>query len=108
MGLSGQACAFSGSVVEGLRSRISHIGRATAWHANCTYPLFQSTDRCDFTGRPDMKDRIYITEVDFEKLRRLVEGRRSGTGADARYLHILEQDSIAPTWSSRMRSPGTS
>ena len=39
-----------------------------------------------------MRDRIYITEVDFEKLRRLVEGRRSGTGPDAGYLDILEQE----------------
>jgi regulator of nucleoside diphosphate kinase len=39
-----------------------------------------------------MRDRIYITEADFEKLRRLVEGRRSGTGPDAGYLDILEQE----------------
>ena len=39
-----------------------------------------------------MRDRIYITEADFEKLRRLVEGRRSGPGPDAGYLDILEQE----------------
>ena len=39
-----------------------------------------------------MRDRIYITEADFEKLRRLVEGRRSGAGRDSEYLDILEQE----------------
>lgn len=39
-----------------------------------------------------MRDRIYITETDFERLRRLVEGRRSGTGPDSGYLDILEQE----------------
>lgn len=39
-----------------------------------------------------MRDRIYITEADFEKLHRLVEGRRSGTGPNAGYLDVLEQE----------------
>jgi regulator of nucleoside diphosphate kinase len=39
-----------------------------------------------------MRDRIHITEADFEKLRRLVEGRRSGAGPDGEYLDILEQE----------------
>jgi len=36
-----------------------------------------------------MRDRIFITETDYEKLRRLIAGRR-GSGADARHLNELE------------------
>ncbi|MCC6362495.1 MAG: nucleoside diphosphate kinase regulator [Bryobacterales bacterium] len=39
-----------------------------------------------------MRDRIYITEADFEKLRLLVEGRRSGRGPDPENLDTLEQE----------------
>lgn len=39
-----------------------------------------------------MKDRIYITETDFERLRRLVEGRRTGSITDFEYLDTLEQE----------------
>jgi regulator of nucleoside diphosphate kinase len=39
-----------------------------------------------------MKDRIYITEADFERLNRLVEGRRSGAGRDRDYLDVLERE----------------
>jgi len=38
-----------------------------------------------------MRDRIFITEADFEKLKRLIEGRRS-TGVDAEHLNKLEQE----------------
>jgi regulator of nucleoside diphosphate kinase len=54
--------------------------------------MLPSTHPCDFTGRLDMRDRIYITEADFEKLRRLIEGRRSAAGIDSEYLDILEQE----------------
>lgn len=39
-----------------------------------------------------MKDRIYITEGDFEKLHRLVEGRRSRISTDRENLDRLEQE----------------
>jgi regulator of nucleoside diphosphate kinase len=39
-----------------------------------------------------MKDRIYITEADFEKLRRLIEGRRAAAGRDSEYLDVLERE----------------
>lgn len=38
-----------------------------------------------------MRDRIFITEADFDKLRRLIAGRRS-TGVDAEHLNELEQE----------------
>ena len=36
-----------------------------------------------------MRDRIFITETDYEKLCRLIAGRR-GSGADTRHLNELE------------------
>lgn len=39
-----------------------------------------------------MKDRIYITSDDFEKLCRLVEGRRTRNVFDREYLDRLEQE----------------
>jgi regulator of nucleoside diphosphate kinase len=39
-----------------------------------------------------MRDRIYITEADFERLRRLIEGRRSTNGRDNEYLEVLERE----------------
>jgi regulator of nucleoside diphosphate kinase len=36
-----------------------------------------------------MRDRIFITETDYDKLRRLIAGRR-GNRADAEHLHELE------------------
>ena len=38
-----------------------------------------------------MRDRIYITETDHEKLRRLIAGRR-GSRTDADHLHALEEE----------------
>jgi regulator of nucleoside diphosphate kinase len=38
-----------------------------------------------------VRDRIFITEADFDKLRRLIAGRRS-TGVDAEHLNELEQE----------------
>jgi regulator of nucleoside diphosphate kinase len=38
-----------------------------------------------------MRDRIYITESDYDKLRRLIAGRR-GSGADAEHLNQLEEE----------------
>lgn len=38
-----------------------------------------------------MRDRIYITETDYDKLRRLIAGRR-GSGADADRLNDLEHE----------------
>jgi regulator of nucleoside diphosphate kinase len=38
-----------------------------------------------------MRNRIFITETDFDKLRRLIAGRRS-SGADADHLNELEQE----------------
>jgi regulator of nucleoside diphosphate kinase len=39
-----------------------------------------------------MKDRIFVTETDFERLRRLVDGRRGGNLSDFEYLDTLEQE----------------
>jgi regulator of nucleoside diphosphate kinase len=39
-----------------------------------------------------MRDRIYITKADHERLRRLVEGRRAENPSDLEYLDILEQE----------------
>jgi len=39
-----------------------------------------------------MRDRIYITEADFERLSHLVEGRRSGRGPDPENLDTLERE----------------
>jgi regulator of nucleoside diphosphate kinase len=39
-----------------------------------------------------MKDRIYVTSEDFEKLGRLVKSRRAGNSSDRRYLDLLEQE----------------
>jgi regulator of nucleoside diphosphate kinase len=39
-----------------------------------------------------MRDRIYITGEDFERLRRLIAGRRGATAVDHEYLDILEQE----------------
>jgi regulator of nucleoside diphosphate kinase len=38
-----------------------------------------------------MRDRIFITETDYDKLRRLIAGRRT-SGADAEHLNELEQE----------------
>ncbi len=39
-----------------------------------------------------MRDRIYITKSDFEKLCRLVDGRRAANGIDREYLDRLEHE----------------
>lgn len=39
-----------------------------------------------------MKDHIYVTSEDFDRLCRLVKGRRSGRSADRPYLDMLEQE----------------
>ena len=39
-----------------------------------------------------MRDRIYITRADFERLRRLIDGRRAGNAFDLEYLDTLEQE----------------
>jgi regulator of nucleoside diphosphate kinase len=39
-----------------------------------------------------MRDRIYITDDDCERLRRLIAGRRGGNPADQEYLSMLEQE----------------
>jgi regulator of nucleoside diphosphate kinase len=39
-----------------------------------------------------MRDRIYITNDDFERLRRLIAGRRGANSIDHEYLDILEQE----------------
>jgi regulator of nucleoside diphosphate kinase len=39
-----------------------------------------------------MRDRIYITKADFERLCRLVEGRRAGTFSDSDNIAMLEQE----------------
>ncbi len=39
-----------------------------------------------------MRDRIYVTDEDYEKLRRLIAGRRGTSSVDQEYLDILEQE----------------
>lgn len=39
-----------------------------------------------------MRERIYITEEDAKKLRRLIAGRRGGRSSDLEYLDMLEQE----------------
>jgi regulator of nucleoside diphosphate kinase len=39
-----------------------------------------------------MRDRIYITEADYEKLDRLIEGRRFTVGRDREYIEVLERE----------------
>lgn len=39
-----------------------------------------------------MRERIYITEADLERLRRLVEGRRAGRSTDNDNLAMLEEE----------------
>ncbi len=39
-----------------------------------------------------MPDRIYITDTDCEKLRRLIAGRRGARSVDHQYLDMLEQE----------------
>jgi len=39
-----------------------------------------------------MRDRIYITDDDCERLRRLIAGRRGASSADQEYLEVLEQE----------------
>jgi regulator of nucleoside diphosphate kinase len=39
-----------------------------------------------------MRDRIYITNGDFERLRRLITGRRGANAVDHEYLDMLEQE----------------
>ncbi len=39
-----------------------------------------------------MRDRIYITDGDCERLRRLIAGRRRANAIDHEYLDILEQE----------------
>lgn len=39
-----------------------------------------------------MRDRIYITNDDCERLRRLIAGRRGANSKDHEYLEILEQE----------------
>jgi len=37
-----------------------------------------------------MKDNIYISKDDYDRLRRLVDGRRAGDYRDVEYLHTLD------------------
>ena len=39
-----------------------------------------------------MRDRIYITDDDCERLRRLIAGRRGARSVDQEYLDVLEQE----------------
>jgi regulator of nucleoside diphosphate kinase len=39
-----------------------------------------------------MRDRIFITKADFDRLWRLIEGRRAGNSPDREYLNRLEQE----------------
>ena len=39
-----------------------------------------------------MKDRLYITKADYEKLQRLIEGRRTTGSFDMKYLNLLEAE----------------
>ncbi len=39
-----------------------------------------------------MKDRIYITGDDAQRLRRVIDGRRAGNCPDGEYLDVLEQE----------------
>ena len=39
-----------------------------------------------------MKDRLYITKADYEKLRPLIEGRRTTGSFDMKYLNLLEAE----------------
>jgi len=39
-----------------------------------------------------MRDRIYITNEDSERLQRLIAGRRRGNSLDQEYLDMLEQE----------------
>jgi regulator of nucleoside diphosphate kinase len=39
-----------------------------------------------------MRDRIYITDDDCERLRRLIAGRRRVSSVDREYLDVLEQE----------------
>jgi regulator of nucleoside diphosphate kinase len=39
-----------------------------------------------------MCDRIYITATDYERLRRLIAGRRQGNAPDLEYLDVLEAE----------------
>lgn len=39
-----------------------------------------------------MRDRIFVTKIDFETLCRLVESRRAGRSSDRQYLDTLEQE----------------
>ena len=39
-----------------------------------------------------MRDRIYITKADFERLRHLIDGRRAQDAIDLKYLDTLEQE----------------
>ncbi len=39
-----------------------------------------------------MKDRLYITKADYEKLQRLIEGRRTTGSVDIKYLNLLEAE----------------
>lgn len=39
-----------------------------------------------------MRNRIYVTKEDFDRLCRLVRGRRAGNTADHGYLDMLEQE----------------
>lgn len=39
-----------------------------------------------------MKDRLYITKADYEKLQRLIEGRRTTGFFDMKYLNLLEAE----------------
>jgi regulator of nucleoside diphosphate kinase len=39
-----------------------------------------------------MRDRIYVTEADSERLRRLIERRRGANPRDLEYLEMLEQE----------------
>ena len=55
-----------------------------------------------------MRDRIYITEADFEKLRRLIEVGAPRRVATANISTSWSGNSTAPTLSKRKRSPMTS
>jgi regulator of nucleoside diphosphate kinase len=56
------------------------------------YYFFQAPISVHGPRRPEMRDRIFITKVDFDRLCRLVTGRESMNSPDSEYLERLEQE----------------
>lgn len=79
--VSSHRCAFSGSASRQRGPQGIDFTGTALWNGPCISRM-----------RTVMRDRIYITEADADKLRRLIARRRGDRRSEREYLDMLEQE----------------